>query len=1140
MLNVKCEACEAPYQVDERRVPAAGLKMRCPKCGHSFLVQPSGEVGPVASPGAPPAGVPQRLAPPVPKISPFAAPVGASAPGAAPAPSAVPGVRTPGTTESLPTMMQQRPKASVPPPSMGGIDSSWGPPEPVASFGELDLPAVATSLPVVAAALPALSAPPPRVAASLPAVALSQPERAPTPAPRPAAVAPPVAGGLDLGFDMDFGNIGAIKAEAPKPPSARPAAPLPFSLDVDMSHGAPPAAPAAPPPFSLDLPPMPTETAGHLTLDKTPDEVRAVAPAGPVNSGLSLGMPGPDSTMNGTMGGTMGGAGKKRPTFLGTSTHAGGKGAPSDAKRPAPKVVIGAAAAVILLGGGSLELTKAGAFGRYAISDLVHASGYHQAAEVMLTELHQSFALDEYKAASQLSQKALRAPEQQPRAVELHKASVLAVYMNMVRFGSDSARLAQADQVVGALPAESADPVVEAAQRAARGDFQVALDRARSGQSSPYTVERALITAESLYGMRRTADAVAAYTAALPLVPGARVRFALARCASALGDTKSAGKWLGEVLAANPNHFEAKVLSLRVALETTGPDEALLRELENVIASPAFGAESARARADAFSLRGDFARASGRPSDADRSYANAVALDPTSASALVGQAEVYFQAHRFSEAGARFDAVRVADPTRPDALLGVAKSKLMQFLPVEAKRLLEDLRTRVPTSASAAYWLGRANERLGDKDAAEKLYVEAMGLAQPKAFDAYEPYVAMIDLYYRSNRIPEAQALETKAMSTLRSGTLLSTALGDAALSRGAFEDAVRAYALGVEACGDKEVDCAPLHLKIGAMYRHQRNFTSARTELDRARALDPLTPGLAVEEGRLFVDSGETEKAIVAYTVALEKNPADMEIPVRLADAYLASGKPEKAIPYLEKLTTPTSGNAAAFAVLARVKLAMAPERALDALPMARRAVELDVGRADLLVLVAQIANEAVPPQLGLARESVERALGMDPANAEGYVERANVERKSGSVQDALKDVRRAIELAPGLPSATVTLAECLEDTNQRAEAHSLWIKAVANSPSNLYWQYKLGQSFRDRGAAADAAQHLKVAIQGSAKKQTKPVWYEQALFAAGMSMTQSGARKEGSDYLRQFLATASDTSADRKEAQDALGTQP
>ncbi|HEY5146495.1 MAG TPA: zinc-ribbon domain-containing protein, partial [Polyangiaceae bacterium] len=38
MVKVECESCNAPFQIDERRIPPAGLKMRCPKCGHSFLV----------------------------------------------------------------------------------------------------------------------------------------------------------------------------------------------------------------------------------------------------------------------------------------------------------------------------------------------------------------------------------------------------------------------------------------------------------------------------------------------------------------------------------------------------------------------------------------------------------------------------------------------------------------------------------------------------------------------------------------------------------------------------------------------------------------------------------------------------------------------------------------------------------------------------------------------------------------------------------------------------------------------------------------------------------------------------------------------------------------------------------------------
>jgi predicted Zn finger-like uncharacterized protein len=46
MFKVECLGCQAPYQVDERRVPEKGLKMRCPKCGTSFKVEPPSQALP--------------------------------------------------------------------------------------------------------------------------------------------------------------------------------------------------------------------------------------------------------------------------------------------------------------------------------------------------------------------------------------------------------------------------------------------------------------------------------------------------------------------------------------------------------------------------------------------------------------------------------------------------------------------------------------------------------------------------------------------------------------------------------------------------------------------------------------------------------------------------------------------------------------------------------------------------------------------------------------------------------------------------------------------------------------------------------------------------------------------------------------
>ncbi len=61
MFEVRCEQCQNPFEVDERRVPRGGMQMRCPKCNASMLVKrPAG-----AAPPPPPAAAVARAPTPL-------------------------------------------------------------------------------------------------------------------------------------------------------------------------------------------------------------------------------------------------------------------------------------------------------------------------------------------------------------------------------------------------------------------------------------------------------------------------------------------------------------------------------------------------------------------------------------------------------------------------------------------------------------------------------------------------------------------------------------------------------------------------------------------------------------------------------------------------------------------------------------------------------------------------------------------------------------------------------------------------------------------------------------------------------------------------------------------------------------------
>ena len=244
MFKVECPGCKAPYQVDERRVPASGLKMRCPKCGTTFKVEPPApdnrRTGPSpvlgASLGFDPA--PGTSPPPVPQRSRRATQVGVGIGGSglggkppAPAP------HDPDLDDlGLPAVGQQR-------DARAAADSDL--PSPVApqrtdlpaprapqgrpqmdSFGEIDLPSVGSMrTPPPQAAPPAdLPSPARPKLSDLPDVARSRGLDLPSPVEFDASDLPSVGG--DFGVDLPAvgPSLPATAADLPAVGRGRPGA----------------------------------------------------------------------------------------------------------------------------------------------------------------------------------------------------------------------------------------------------------------------------------------------------------------------------------------------------------------------------------------------------------------------------------------------------------------------------------------------------------------------------------------------------------------------------------------------------------------------------------------------------------------------------------------------------------------------------------------------------------------------------------------------------------------------------------------------------------------------------------------------------------------------------------------------------
>ncbi|MFO0694169.1 MAG: tetratricopeptide repeat protein [Polyangiales bacterium] len=252
MIHVECPSCHAPYEVDERRLPKTGLKMRCPKCDSTFTVTAEGVMTApaAAAPQAPPAA-PRAAKPTAPGLGAAGGPPAPQAPPAPPKPPAAPRKPTmaglgdlepPAAAPAAPPAAARRAPLA---PTFPGADADLPAPKgaiPVPpGFDDLDLPAPKGAVPAPAAAKPAAGGLPGFDDFDLPA-----PKGAvPVAAQKPAAPAMP-------SFD-DF-DLPAPKGAVPAPqPPARPARAAVPSSDLDLP--APKGAVPAPPGFDdFDLP----------------------------------------------------------------------------------------------------------------------------------------------------------------------------------------------------------------------------------------------------------------------------------------------------------------------------------------------------------------------------------------------------------------------------------------------------------------------------------------------------------------------------------------------------------------------------------------------------------------------------------------------------------------------------------------------------------------------------------------------------------------------------------------------------------------------------------------------------------------------------------------------------------------------
>ncbi len=284
--------------------------------------------------------------------------------------------------------------------------------------------------------------------------------------------------------------------------------------------------------------------------------------------------------------------------------------------------------------------------------------------------------------------------------------------------------------------------------------------------------------------------------------------------------------------------------------------------------------------------------------------------------------------------------------------------------------------------------------------------------------------------------------------------------------------------------------------------------FDEAIAQLQKLETATPRPEGLSHELGVAFYKKADYTSAIRYLKEATEQNPKDNESTQLLGLSYYLSGKPQDAVPLLEKVQTWfPNANVDASYILGICYIH------LKDYPHAREAFAkmFDVGpdsAASYLFTARMLLRQEYDP---VAEEYALKAISLDPKLPLAHFLLGELHLYKSRVNEAVDDFRQELALNPGHAPAYYKLADAYSriqkyDDAERLLQRSIWLdststgpyillgkvlqkkgepllaqralqRATIMDPNNSITHHLLGQVYRDLGNNVDADRELKIA---------------------------------------------------------------
>ena len=212
---------------------------------------------------------------------------------------------------------------------------------------------------------------------------------------------------------------------------------------------------------------------------------------------------------------------------------------------------------------------------------------------------------------------------------------------------------------------------------------------------------------------------------------------------------------------------------------------------------------------------------------------------------------------------------------------------------------------------------------------------------------------------------------------------------------------------------------------------------------------------------------NGNKDKKIEALTQLLAADPTNAKLQAQVVNELAASGKPEAAIPIIEKAVADNPGDVSLVKLYFLILGASKDLKKMAS--VGEELVKMDTASADQAFYEKMLAAYSADSQYAKAAQSAALATAKFPKVASLWVARGQLERKAGQTQQSVESLKKALAIDPKVEGARMAIINSFVEQNQLDSAFiALHEAKKANEDVNLIGTFSITIGNRLYKAAA------------------------------------------------------------------------